>query len=102
MVHYDLVTQKLGVQLLSGNHSWTLPGVVIRWVLKSIFFSLPLTIEIGADKSEFLLEPGIIMFLSFGMHLSKIELIRLFHSFDPLYTKLCLVISRLCLGTSKI
>jgi hypothetical protein len=72
-------------------------------MLKSIFISLPFTIEIGADKSDFFIWARyIIMFLSFGIHLSKLELITLFHSFDPFSTKLCLVISRLCYGTRKI
>jgi len=63
-----------GSQLLWGIHSFGLPGIEIFWVSSRIFFNFCLTIDIGMDRSENLLEPGIIMLFSLGVHFSKIFL----------------------------
>ena len=62
------------------------------------FFNFFLKIDIGIDRSENLLEPGIIILFSLGVHLSNSFLIMPFQKWEPLYTKLCLNSSRLCFG----
>ena len=54
--------------------------------------------EVDALKSELLEELGIMILFACGMHVSSTFLIVLFHIRELLYTKFCLVISRLNFG----
>ena len=59
--------------------------------------------DIGADKSEQLAEPGIMIPFEFGLHSFIIFPMRAFHNLDARNTKLCLANSVLIKGrvTSK-
>ena len=54
--------------------------------------------EVDALKSELLEEPGTMMLFTCGVHVSSTFLIVSFHIRELLYTKFCLVISRLNFG----
>ena len=54
--------------------------------------------EVDALKSELLEEPGTMILFACGVHVSSTFLIVLFHMRELLYTKFCLVISRLNFG----
>ena len=74
--------------MFSGSHSISRPGVTLFWVSNKIDLTRFLTIDIGDDKSDHPLEPGITMLFESGVHLSSTLSIKLFHKLDALYTKL--------------
>jgi hypothetical protein len=59
-----------GAQLLLGIHLLGLRGVLMWWAFNRWFFNLLLIIDIRADRSEYLLEPGTIM-LSLFWHICQ-------------------------------
>ena len=72
------------------------------WEANSTDLNLHFTMLVEAARSEFEVEPGIKIPLSRGVHLLNTKFLYLFHNFDELNTKLCLLVSRLTRGRSSM
>ena len=81
-----------------GIHSFFLPGVSSDWIWNKYFFTLCLTTDIEAARSEFGDEPGTIRLFEWGLHGLSYWLMRPFHILVTEYTKFCLEISKLIFG----
>ena len=93
-----LVNKCTQLQILQGSHSFSRPGRADFWVSNKIDLTRDFIIDMGVDKSENLLDPGIIILLSLGLHLSNTLPIKLFHVVEAIWTKLWWERSSLDLG----